>query len=149
MKLGFKEGVTDYHGGRNRLDKTRAFFPHVCLPTTNSVVLYTEVIRKIKNSPKELIQHLHYTVDESWILYLPVEFGKRSSKRQKTSLLCYGTLPFVPRTYAPNVGISKDSMAMPAIFRGNPTLIMSVISMWPVVKPTMLDGVPVGSKKAN
>lgn len=38
---------------------------------------------------------------------------------------------------------------VPAILRGTPVIIMSLISMCPVAKPTILEGVPVGSQKAN
>lgn len=53
---------------------------------------------------------------------------------------------FVPKTYAPSEGIRRDNAAIPAILRGTPVLIISLISMCPVVNPTTFEGVPVGSK---
>ena len=55
----------------------------------------------------------------------------------------------VVRIILPSVGIRRDRAAMPAILSGSPVLIMSLISICPVVNPTILEGVPVGSKKAN
>ncbi|GER52876.1 ribosomal RNA small subunit methyltransferase A [Striga asiatica] len=49
----------------------------------------------------------------------------------------------------PSVGINTDKASIPATFNGAPATNISLISMCPVVKPTMFDGVLVGRRKAN